>query len=180
MLHAGRFLWLNWAQAELLEAHNLPAKVIAAQHSGYLHLGVLHRRILKHAGVGHWQVIDYLLHSEKRRSGEAHSPVYPYRLHWLLPDWPWSLEASTLTLTRPSGGRLRLSIIPELPASPLYQAVSYSLVRAGQALAGPQNVSPVAGWYSPTYNVKIPALSFSIQVRSSLPFNLVSEWVLEN
>ncbi|RPJ49332.1 MAG: hypothetical protein EHM21_07160 [Chloroflexi bacterium] len=173
-------MWLDWAQAEVLEATSLPAKVIAAEHSGYQHLGVIHRRILKNAGPGRWQVIDYLLHSERRRSGDPDKPIYPYHLNWLLPDWPWALEDSTLTLTRPAGGRLRLSITPELPASPLYGIEYCSLVRAGRALAGPRDVSPVAGWYSPTYNMKQPALSFSMLVRSALPVILISEWVLEN
>jgi hypothetical protein len=180
MRRAGRFLWLDWAQADVLEAHSLPAQFIAAQHNGYQRLGIIHRRILKHAGPGRWMIIDYLLDSQKRRSTDAHSPVYPYRLHWLLPDWPWSLEGNTLSLMHPGGGQLRLSITPELPYSPLNEIENYSLVRAGQALAGPKEVSPIAGWYSPTYSVKLPALSFSVLVRSVLPINFVSEWVLEN
>jgi hypothetical protein len=179
MQRAGRFLWLDWAQARMLDTHTLPPGAIAAQQDGYLRLGILHRRILRAAGPDRWQVIDYLLSGRELPSNLAQRPLFSYRLHWLLPDWPWSLESSTLTLARPAGGKVRLTLTPEIPLSPISQIEHLSLVRAGRALAGPKTVSPIAGWYSPTYHQKIPALSFSLQVRSSIPFSLVSDWVLE-
>ena len=179
MQRAGRFLWLDWAQAAMLNTRGLPPGALAAQQDGYQRLGVLHRRILRASGPDHWQVIDYLLFGEKMRLPISRSAVYAFRLHWLLPDWPWGLEGSTLTLMRPAGGRLHLTLTPEIPDSPLAQIEPLSLVRAGQVLVGPIKAPPTSGWVSPTYNHKIPALSFSIQVRSPRPLSLVSDWVLE-
>jgi hypothetical protein len=38
--------------------------------------------------------------------------------------------------------------------------------------------APTLGWRSPTYGVKIPALSFAVTVEGSVPLTLTSEWAL--
>ncbi len=179
MQRAGRFLWLDWAQATLLNTKGMGADAVAAQHNGYQHLGVIHRRILKQNGPDHWLVIDHLLRVRSLRLDIPRDPVYPFFLQWLLPDWPWQLKGQTLSLTLPEGGSMRLTLSPELSSSPRSKIENISLVRAGKALAGPQQVSPVLGWFSPTYTVKVPALSFSLTVRSALPCMLTSEWIFE-
>jgi hypothetical protein len=179
MQRAGRFLWLDWAQASLLPMRKLSAHALAAQHSGYLHLGVLHRRILKQAGASHWQVIDHLLRGRTLRLDVPTAPTYSYRLHWLMPDWPWTLDYNTLTLQPPQGGRVCLTIRPDLPSSPASRVESIALVRAGEALAGPAKTSPILGWFSPTYNLKLPALSLVVTIRSPLPLTILSDWQLE-
>ncbi len=177
MRRAGRFLWLDWAQAAALNTQRLPEGAIAAQHDGYRQLGVLHRRILKTSGPGRWQVTDQLMVGKDMASSLR--KVYTFRLHWLLPDWPWAFQGNTLMLDRPAGGSLQLAIIPEIVSSPYSQIDHFSLVRAGQALVGPAEVHPALGWYSPTYNLKIPALSFSVQLQSPRPLTILSDWTLE-
>ena len=176
MLHAGRFLWLDWAQASILSHPDAPANTIIAQHDGYRRLGVLHRRTLKLAGPDYWQVIDRLQSERPVQVMGAQAPIYSFRLNWLLPDWPWQLNGLTLRLSRPLGGQLRLTLSPDLPSSPQSRIEILSLVRAGQALNGPKNVSPILGWFSPTYGYTVPALSFSLTVRAPLPITLVSNW----
>ena len=176
MLHAGRFLWLDWAQATTLNPSSAPATAITAQHDGYRQLGVTHQRMLKHVGEDHWQVIDHLLPAGTPPMQAARQQVYQFRLNWLLPDWPWQLNGLTLILSRPKGGQLRLTLSPDLPDSPQSEVEAVSLARAGQALAGPEVVSPILGWFSPTYGYAVPALSFSMTVRAPLPATLSSNW----
>ena len=52
------------------------------------------------------------------------------------------------------------------------------LVRAGELLQGSGTVEVYRGWQSPTYGVKVPALSFSIEVLNSSGAPLISEWRL--
>ncbi len=176
MRRAGRFLWLDWAQAEVVKTDGLPALTIAGRHNGYTRLGVMHQRTLKWEAPSRWLVTDQILPVPSRRLDVTPGAVCTARLHWLLPDWPWSLDGSTITLTHPSGGRFSLSL--SATVSQHAQAEPLLLVRAGEVLAGQGKAKPVQGWFSPTYNVKLSALSFSLTVKGPLPLQLFSEWVL--
>jgi hypothetical protein len=178
MLRAGRFLWLDWAQAKLVDTHSYPSDVLAAQHDGYQHMGLLHRRVLRRDGPQRWHVTDQMRDAPTRRLDVHRGAAYTFRLHWLLPDWPWQLDGSTITLRHPAGGSFSLALSSMTGGQPAREAEIVSLVRAGKALVGPENVPPVLGWYSPTYNTRLPALSFSLIVVSPLPCDLFSEWVL--
>jgi hypothetical protein len=163
MKHASRFLWLDWAQASYL-----PGTILAAEHTGYVRYGIRHQRSLAYSGTNHWQVIDTLL--PERTQAEMHSAI----LHWLLPDLPWELSGTTLGIKTSSGTiRLRLALAEGTTAQTYLQ-----LVRAGKVLAGPGTAAPVLGWYSPTYNLKIPALSFRFFIEGVLPLTFSSDWFL--
>ncbi len=178
MTHAGRFLWLDWAQATLLPAPGPHA--VAAEHSGYRRLGVLHRRELAFDAKGHCHVTDQLLPSRMNPYRTPHT----VRLHWLLPDWSWELYGATLAMQSPLG-QIELAISGEGPDGHTLipgAEMSVSLVRAGNpiypAILIPQPAQlPILGWFSPTYNQKMPALSLSILVRSELPLTLASLWI---
>ncbi|MBE0699831.1 MAG: alginate lyase family protein, partial [Anaerolineaceae bacterium] len=115
MLRAGRFLWLDWAQAKLFSPPNIQTETLAAQHNGYAHLGVIHRRVLKRVDPRHWQIADDLRSTTNPRLDISRGKLYPFTIHWLLPDWPWNLDDSTLTLDHPAGGKVRLTLSPSLP-----------------------------------------------------------------
>jgi hypothetical protein len=176
MKRAGRFLWLDWAQAEKLSTRTYQTKVVGAQHHGYGQYGVIHRRILNHNAPDRWQVLDYLL-AAGRKKGRVRE--CSFHLHWLLPDWPWEMRENTLVLARPTGGHIRLTLALDLPQPSTGPIGGLSLIRAGHALFGDKNCSPVLGWYSPTYGHKIPALSFSMHRLTALPTTITSEWTLE-
>jgi len=53
------------------------------------------------------------------------------------------------------------------------------LIRGGQLLAGSGEFPTYLGWYSPTYNSIIPALSIRLMVNSQAPLSLQSDWVIE-
>lgn len=163
MTRAGRFLYLDWAQAAILECS--PTRLVA-EHDGYRNLGVIHRRMVETTDTG-WKVRDELLQVENSGLRNTH---YAIRLHWLLPDWKWEFEKNTLRLQSPLG-RIELSMTND--PSPI---ASYSLSRAGETLLGAIPSHPTRGWYSPTYGVKIPALSLAVEAEGQLPLAFVSEW----
>ncbi len=167
MTRAGRFLWLDWAQAELLatRADNKGRLVFAAaQHNGYEKLSVIHRREVSAETRG-WVIEDHLEPTE-----EPH--LVKVRLQWLLPDWKWSFKAQELRLASPHGA---VTLAPTTSAA---DAPKFSIVRAGKVIYGRGPADPVLGWMSPAYGVKLPALTFNIDVSGLAPFTITSTWTL--
>jgi hypothetical protein len=186
MTWAGRFLWLDWSQASLVSGEKSPAGLwtsLTASHNGYQHRGCVHRRSVS-VSSREWLVEDQML--PVKQSNIALRSTHLARLHWLLPDWPWELDSATagdrLTLRLKSPhGWLRLDVgafggQPEDPLQPL--PIQLELVRAGERLFGRQIPDPTWGWVSPTYGIKIPALSASYLVVGALPIRLESRWIL--
>jgi len=171
MTRAGRFLYLDKAQAKII-GHEMAGdgswEQVTAQHDGYLRWGVFHRRSVTAHQDGHWLVEDSLYPSTELAQPE----IQTARLHWLLPDWEFHFdqEKGILQLQSPKG-----SISLSVSGQP--SAVEYSLARAGESLFGPGEADPNRGWYSPTYAHKVPALSFSVIVKSAIPIEFTSRWV---
>jgi hypothetical protein len=177
MTPAGRFLWLDWAQATRV-AGAAEGRALEAEHNGYRKLGVVHRRRVEAGAGGGWTVEDVVQQVGKpaRKAGEM-----AVRLHWLLPDWGWELSGSVLRLRSPHGW-VALSVetlsggAPPASGRPDQFQPQVQLVRAGVLLAGEGVVSPTWGWVSPKYDQKQPALSLGITWRAPLPLRLVSRW----
>ena len=185
MLRAGRFLYLDWAQAEIcsqeVDQNGWLTKVIA-KHSGYENLGIIHQRTVE-SGSEEWMIEDQLLPVTGRRFNQ---PVQA-RLHWLLPDWEWILDTGETNVKlklRSSYGWISINTSVSTSSKGLLSAsdLSIVLIRGGQALLpqGPdgQAPNPTWGWVSPNYGTKIPALSFSIQSSGSLPVTFLTGWDL--
>jgi hypothetical protein len=189
MTLAGRFLWLDWAQATLVEqagGSGCDWERLTARHDGYRRLGLIHQRAVTCFQDGRWLVEDSLLPEpgDKRPSPEhwarpTHIALWA-RLHWLLPDWPWMLEeqaeGAKITLTSPAGV-CDLCIRWGTQDGP-GETVSISLARAGEMLSGAGTVEASRGWVSNTYAQQIPALSLAIEQRGRLPMHFTSEWRL--
>ena len=179
MTRAGRFLWLDWAQAHVLEhekASDGSWERISAEHNGYRRLGILHQRSLTGFTDRRWRVEDRLIDQKKQASrGE-----FSIRLHWLLPDWPWTLkrtvEGAELLVESPNG-QVKLDVGTQKDAL-LAENPKICLVRAGEIVYGAGTANPILGWFSPTYATKIPALSLSLTFKARLPVVLASEWQL--
>jgi hypothetical protein len=163
MTRAGRFLWLDWDQAELLHRDVINGEV-AARRNGYRRVGVGHERHLTHPSDKEWLILDRLTNSSRK------SQPHILRLHWLIADLPWSMNGNVLELRHPAG-LIRLEI--NSPA-----AGRLTLDRAGERLLGTGSAPAISGWVSPTYGVRLPALSFSITWQSNLPFEIASRWLL--
>jgi hypothetical protein len=154
MRRAGRFLWLGWDQADWDPAANLPNQRLSAWRDGYKRLGFRHRRSLEWLTPGQWQVIDELLALRPVRG--AHQAL----LHWLLPDGEWRLEGQTLILEL---GFVRLTVALDWAPEEVNET-RLRLIRAGQVIHGPPGEFERLGWTSPTYLVRVPALSFQAEL----------------
>ena len=151
MLPAGRFLWLDWAQAHLTEK---TATRITAYHNGYQKMGVIHERSLEKKGDGIWLISDQLKHS--RTQGFFVETIH---LHWLMGDWPFETHDGILMIEAPCG-----MVSLEIRTEPHSQDARMDIIRAGKSVGGfPADAT--LGWYSPTYNYKEPALSVLFSIR---------------
>ncbi len=202
MDRAGKFLWLNWSNARFLgrwQAEDGSVQALAAEHP--MRDGVTHRRSVVHAGGSLWVVLDELLDrgatstptgtstpaGTSTTTGTstlagtstptgAGAPTgtdwHRARLAWSLIDWPWELEAQSLTL-RSEEGPIQLRVTPGMDDIALY--------RAGERVAGerqPTEDPAVLGWWSPTYGYKEPALTLVATLEGALPLRLTSWWRL--
>ncbi|GAB4581161.1 MAG: alginate lyase family protein [Anaerolineales bacterium] len=170
MTRAGRFLYLHRAQATILE--HTPTR-LTAEHDGYRKLGVIHRRTVEQTPTG-WRITDTLM---SRSPITDHQSPIAYRLHWLLPDWPWKLKDNILILESPFGPiTLTITQLPHYSITKRQSPIpNLSLYRAGQTLLGFSPAHPTWGWYSPTYGVKEPALAFVGE--GKLSGRMITEWV---
>jgi hypothetical protein len=173
MTRAGRFLYLDWAWADFnqpLETSGA-ARCVSAWTSAYARLGVRHERAIAVFDDERWLMEDNLTHTPFPGLGKI-APTY--RLHWLLPDWDWELENPdthpALWLKSPHGW-ISLTISANQPLKRI------GLLRAGELVYGQGLASPVFGWVSPTYNVKKPALSLSVEVQSAQNVSFSSEFI---
>ena len=165
MHRAGKFLWLDWAQAHLVTPPD--DKTLVAETDAYRKMGLTHRRTLQKVSDLHWLVTDYVISTRSPQS--SHS----FCLHWLLPDAPWQLQNNTLTFSLPEA-TIRLSLSTSEKKSGDIQ-----LIRAGDLLSGSGEFPAYLGWYSPTYNSKLPALSIRLIMTSQAPLSLQSKWDIE-
>jgi hypothetical protein len=164
MLPAGRFLWLDWAQAEVIiyemdEESQITR--VTAEHYGYQKQSAIHQRTLQTAPGG-WIVSDSVL-----PFGKADEKVHHIQLTWLLPDWKWQITTEQ---------ELQLEG-PDFSLSLSLEGISgLNLFRAGKRLYGDLPGDPTWGWSSPTYSLKQPALMLVATQRAQLPMHIQSTW----
>ena len=164
MRRAGRFLWLDWAQASgktFPSADGTFADRFQGEHEGYRNIGVKHQRIVQCVTEDAWIIVDDLLGTG----------AHDLRMHWLLPDFP--VEVFTDSPFRAdlviAKTRFRWNVFSASPGIT-------GIMRAGEKLAG----APVSsdetrlGWESPTYGELCPAISLLHCVRTSLPTRIVT------
>jgi hypothetical protein len=185
MLRAGRFLYLDWAQAEIVGGSFKPGEFnssMMAQHDGYRGIGVRHQRIVDRLENGQWRVTDLLQGSP--------GAIHTTRLHWLMPDWDYEVQEDTgsseyplyeIRIRSPYGWVTLKLGTSETDGNPIQiKDTSFQLVRAGILVEGSGIAAPICGWASPTYGEKIPALSCIFEITQPLPVGLRSEWILPN
>lgn len=168
MLPAGRFLWLDWAQAEIL-AHEIDAfgriKRVTGEHDGYRNLGALHQRMITRTPKG-WAVIDSVTPCPRPTSAS-----HEIRLTWMMPDWDWSLEGdNSISL---SGPDLKITL-------QILGMDNVHLVREGNCIAGDLTPEPSWGWASSTYGEKHPVLMLIARKSGRLPLQIESHWTVSD
>ena len=167
MTRAGKFLWVDLAQAKYTA---VTPPLISAEQDGYRRLGLLHRRELHSATEG-WVIQDNLIPvSSKNRP-------HRFTLHWLLPDWPFDLsDQHTLTLHGKTF-EFTVRVAVSSPEQNAGENPSFQLIRAGESLFGPPSPTPLFGWVSPTYHLRLPALSLRLSLTAIAPVRFTT-WFL--
>jgi len=168
MRRAGRFLWLDWAQASgrsfstrLSKTSTDSPDCFEGEHNGYRRLGVTHRRMVRCVGEDAWVIVDDLL-----GTGE-----HELRLHWLLPDLPFEVSATSPFCAVLSAEKVRFhwSVFSIAEGSA-------SVIRGGKNLTGDTlgGDQELLGWESPTYGERCPAISLLYRVQAPLPVRIVT------
>ena len=166
MQRAGKFLWLDRAQAALV---GTPINgTISASHDSYRTQGIRHSRSISFQGDSEISIEDLL-------DFKHSTPTQLVCLHWLLPDWAWNQEDNVFTIQHKNqkvvltvACRIGAALLPLLPDD-------IALIRAGQSLLG-NTRDEVMGWVSPTYGVRIPALAYTTSWRSSQSLVITTTW----
>lgn len=161
MTRAGKFLWLDWAQAQVEE---ISTDKITALHFGYRKFGILHRRTLQKLDETRWEITDELLPTRQ--------PALEIKaaLNWLTPDWPYQITSNQIELQSPSGP---VHLVFTCPA----EDSLIDVFRSGESLLTKEKASCL-GWYSPTYGVKQPALSIQFTLFQKAPIQIKSTFHL--
>lgn len=158
MLPTSRFMWLDWANAEVSTAGT---NSISARHDGYRKLGVIHQRTLRSPSNSSWEIRDEVLASPAK--------THAITLHWLLPDLPFNIDDHCIHFSQPAFV-LKFSNDRALPADML-------VIRAGALIHGKSDINTtIYGWFSPTYGVKHAALSVLYTLHTDLPIAVFSHW----
>jgi hypothetical protein len=168
MLQAGKFLWLQRA-----EAHAFPPKANEETAILYCNLPIAYTqyRTLKFLPRQGFQVHDALELAKKLKE-----PV-SITIQWLLPDWKFEWQSDQLTLIQ-NQQQIHLKVIGTEPQSKnLLPISSLSLIRAGETLIGSDS-DPIRGWYSPTYMVKTRCISLAVTFKTKNLIEIDSLWAL--
>lgn len=170
MRRAGRFLWVDWAQASgRAYASNSHACVdrFEGQHDGYGRFGVTHRRAVRWLGGSGWIIVDDI--ADETQSGE-----HDVCLRWLAADLPFEVAGSPFQIVFTSDeARIRWSICSNVPGSAAVVRAGKRVVINGTSDAG--NIeAPLLGWEASTYGELRPAVSLVRRGRSRLPIRFVT------
>lgn len=169
MRRAGRFLWVDWAQASgrvFSSREGVLPDSFSGEHDGYQRLGVTHRRTLRWLPAAGWVIVDDL-----EGAGE-----HDLRLHWLAANLPFQISGSSSfqAAFKTTGGRIRWNIFSSAAGNP-------AMIRAGKKEPvtaspdpGADSETSLLGWESPTYGDRRPAISMVYQTRSPLPVRFVT------
>jgi hypothetical protein len=181
MTRASRFLYLDWANAAYgphFESGLDYFQLISAETDAYARFKINHERLVTVFKEERWLVEDKLRSAGSGTAAKsALTPAHTYRLHWLLPDWGWQLQQKDakveLRLQSPHGW-VNMVISASQPVKRV------AIIRAGELLQGDGLLSPAFGWISPTYGIKIPAISLAVEVQSEQNILFSSEFVFPN
>ena len=169
MRRAGRFLWLDWAQASgrsYSSAGQIHASHFEGEHSGYRRLGITHWRTVDWLEDAGWVIVDDVLGSG----------VHDVRLHWLAPDLPCEiLESPFRIVFTTRHAPVRWHLFAGVAGEP-------AVFRAGKQIYPQQSLEPgvsaaethLLGWESLTYGDLQPSISLVYQTRSQLPVRLAT------
>ena len=178
MTRAGRFLYVDWADAYSRNEIDSDETIVAKKdswHRAYRNPNITHRRTVTVDKDERWVVFDRMHFENLKFKGFEpikSEDIHIFRLHWLFPDWKWEISEAPFDETEAAGYDLRLlsphgwitiRLCADLFMLEMFDdKFKVGMARAGQLIWGDTDVLPTDGWFSPTYGMKEPALSFSI------------------
>jgi hypothetical protein len=170
MRRAGRFLWIDWSQAEgrsYSSSSGSPSPAVRdcfeGEHDGYRRFAVTHRRMVRWLPDAGWVIVDDIL-----GAGEHEA-----RLHWLLADLPLDVSDDPFQVTLMSeSARFRCTLFASSSARSAVILAGKSSSEIAAELAGAD--LPLLGWESPTYGELRPAVSILCNARAQLPLRFVT------
>jgi hypothetical protein len=193
MPRASRFLHLDWRAASVqteIETLREPfhgeklGEVIWHVHRGYFsRFGILHKR-----AIGFDEQENTFAVRDRLQTAKIDRRENLFTLQWLLPDWKWQFERQgsqvLFRIASPDGEiKLKVHAVEHFTsgkeiAFPQQRpcAMDVTIVRAGEIVFGTGAAAPARGWFSPTYAVKTPALSFAFEVSSKKDLEFVTEF----
>lgn len=162
MLRAGRFLWLDFDQAAILEKTSTS---IHAQRDGYRPRGFIHQRILQCLSEKRVRISD-LVYPVQSNSNNAEVELF------------WHLPAEDCSVANPfqftfSFKKIKatLSIVTSDFAD-VSQNLNWQIIRVGVPIFGNQTPQPLLGFHSPTYSLLQPCFSLRVWGKFNLPYKL--------
>lgn len=163
MTRAGRFLWLDWADATS-RRYSLDENThcVEAAHNGYRRIQATHKRsVLWREDEEFWIVVDDVMANSATAA----------TVQWLFPNLEFTFQQRGQGLILQSaGGAFYCQIVCS-------QNSQMNLVRAGEVIAGPDwkhSATKTRGWRSLVYGDKEPALSLAVRSSGEIPARFVT------
>jgi asparagine synthase (glutamine-hydrolysing) len=154
MIKGPRFRWYSLVESRHLgRQHGTDVEFWGGEHYGYRRLAcrATHRRTVGRLAEDCWVVLDDVI-------GAGEDTV---ELYWQLPDLPYQSEADAVTLQTPAGTcRLHVRTSAEDSQLQVFRALAADGARAG--------------WESPCYALRLPALTVRLRFRAKLPARIVT------
>ena len=171
LTRAGRFLYLDWFDGTGRVSDRRPGGTPAgARPNGGG--GCRHTRVVSACEDDRWLVEDEVLPLRMPWDKRPRT----FRLHWLLPDWNWEIKNNgptlLLKLETPKGW-----MTVDIRHSSTDNPAPFSLVRAGELLAGSGVTDSTCGWVSHLYGSKVPALSLAVEINALNEVQFTSEFI---
>jgi hypothetical protein len=166
MRRAGRFLWLDWAQAwgRAYSSNQPHADHFEGEHDGYKAFGIKHRRMIQWLDGG-WAIVDDI-----EGAGD-----HDAQLHWLTPDLPFEFTDAPFRVTFHSAhGQIQWNIFTSAPGSGFVVRAGKRAETASAKKFADEEKVQLLGWESATYGDLQPAVSLLYQSRAELPLRFVS------
>ena len=157
MTDAGKFLWLNPDEVKIVSRNEA---YISAEHSAFRPQNLKHRRTVRPIENG-FSVADDVIPLSKNGAAE-----HTYRFHWLLPNQSFKYKKGVLVLDR-----IRMGFSSDTDFNLRIVRAGFSIFNSGDFEGESFREDAWCGWYSPTYNEKIPALSIVVTCRGTAPFH---------
>ncbi len=170
MLRAGRFLWLDYAQAHVT---NKNTETLSAYHDGYKRIGFTHHRTLTVRSQQTLLVKDQFVPENLLASSTK------FEIFWHFP---------VDTCLRQDENSIQLHFEKSIVTVSLHTFTSdntqlqleWQVIHAGEPIIGSNESQPLLGFHSPTYSQLTPCCTLRAWCSSELPLIIETAFKFEN